>query len=720
MDASAGENGRSTPSYSRWKALNDRPAPWLELLIYFVVINVFMACGFYVFDFLMLHSLFPETTAWDPHIAILFGGFITSLLVYVMQNRLRISLERLKTEMSDREGLEVVLRQERDKLLNIMNSMADGVYIVNARHDIEYINPAIRREFGDVDNRKCYDYFHGREEPCPWCKNHEVFSGQNVRWTWYSPRNGKTYDLFDTPVRNADGSVSKLEIFHDITELVAAREALKQSEERYRMLFHEANDAMFLLEMSPEGGVSRYREVNPQACQLLGYTREELLERSPFDVVVPDLHDRMAFDIEKLLQDKKLIFERIFVAKDGTRIPVEVSTRLFEHDGKPTLLSIARDLSRRREAEEAMRRSEARYRKLSHEFQGLLNAITDSLILVSPDLKVLWANNCRSCCMTEKSCDTIGRHCYELCKHRSAPCDDCPALRCFQSGLVESQASTTEGRYLNMRAFPILEEGAVHSVIMVISDITDKMTLQAEAMQAGQLAAVGELAAGVAHEINNPVNGIINYAQVLINKTAEGSREQDIARRIIKEGDRIANIVGSLLAFTRHSKEERRPISVLDVLSEALSLTRAQMRGEGIRLRVEANDDLPKTIGNFQQIQQVFLNILNNARYALNEKYPGMQNDKLLEISAQILAGTGTPMVSVSFHDHGTGISDELLPRVTNPFFSTKPDGRGTGLGLTISERIVADHGGSLRIRSVAGEYTRVTVELPVEATHAA
>jgi PAS domain S-box-containing protein len=498
-----------------------------------------------------------------------------------------------------------------------------------------------------------------------------------------------------------------------------AREALRLSEEHYRLLFHEANDALFILGLEGEGGVTKYQEVNAAACEMLGYTREELLQLSPFDIVVPEYQERMIADISTLTQKKQLIFDRIFVAKDGTRIPVEVSTRLFEHHGKPTFLSIARDLSQRREAEQALRRSEASYRKLSQEFQALLNAITDSLILLSPDLTVLWSNNCQSCCSTEKACKSKGRHCYELCKERSGPCEDCPARRSFQSGRAESQVSNSEGRYLSIRAFPILDEGTVHSVIVVISDITEKVTLQAEALHAGQLAAVGELAAGVAHEINNPINGIINYAQILINRSAAGSREHDIAERIIKEGDRIANIVSSLLAFTRRNKLEKRRISVSEVLDEALKLTQTQMRGEGIRLQVDLSDDLPKTVGNFQQLQQVFLNVLNNARYALNEKYPGMDPDKLLEISAEILESNGEARVSIAFFDRGTGISEEVLSKVTKPFFSTKPVGRGTGLGLTICERIVTDHGGSLKIRSAPGEYTCVQIELPVEVRHA-
>ncbi|MEK7306271.1 MAG: diguanylate cyclase, partial [Nitrospirota bacterium] len=113
---------------------------------------------------------------------------------------------------------EGALKVERDKLINILESMGDGVYISNQTCDVEYINPVIEREFGPINGRKCYEYFHDRDEVCPWCKSKEVFAGKTVRWEWHSNKNKKTYDLLETPLRNRDGTISKLEIFRDITD----------------------------------------------------------------------------------------------------------------------------------------------------------------------------------------------------------------------------------------------------------------------------------------------------------------------------------------------------------------------------------------------------------------------------------------------------------------------------------------------------------------------
>ncbi len=128
----------------------------------------------------------------------------------------------------DKRHAEETVRFERNKLINILNSMEDGIYIVNQQYDIEYVNPVLKNDFGPFEGIKCYAYFHDRTEICPWCKNQEVFAGKTVRWEWYSSKNQRTYDLIDTPMKNADGSISKLEIFRDITEHKRAEEKLKK------------------------------------------------------------------------------------------------------------------------------------------------------------------------------------------------------------------------------------------------------------------------------------------------------------------------------------------------------------------------------------------------------------------------------------------------------------------------------------------------------------
>ena len=131
-------------------------------------------------------------------------------------------------DITEHRRAEDALRIERDNLTNILESMADGVYIVGQQYDVQYVNSVLKKDFGSFEGRKCYEYFHDLDAACPWCTNPEVFAGETVRWEWHSLKNQRTYDLVDTPLKNPDGSISKLEIFHDITERKRAQEALER------------------------------------------------------------------------------------------------------------------------------------------------------------------------------------------------------------------------------------------------------------------------------------------------------------------------------------------------------------------------------------------------------------------------------------------------------------------------------------------------------------
>jgi signal transduction histidine kinase len=189
--------------------------------------------------------------------------------------------------------------------------------------------------------------------------------------------------------------------------------------------------------------------------------------------------------------------------------------------------------------------------------------------------------------------------------------------------------------------------------------------------------------------------------------------EKDIGERIVKESERIGRIVKTLLSYAHGVREEKKPTRVPAVLEESIILTQAQIRKEGIDLKIDLPDDLPEVDANLQQVQQSFTNIINNARYALNEKYPGRHKKKRFEITGEKVTISDRPYVRIVFYDQGVGISAHELPMLTKPLFSTKPFGKGTGLGLNITQRIIADHGGQLSFESAKGEFTRVIIDLP-------
>ncbi len=383
-------------------------------------------------------------------------------------------------------------------------------------------------------------------------------------------------------------------------------------------------------------------------------------------------------------------------------------------EAEKELVIVHDDLERRVEERTAqLSENERKFRKLSQEFQTLLNAISDTLILLSPEMEVLWTYRGNALESNKMESDSVGQYCYKLLHDRSVPSEDSPLRRCFDTAEKEVAVVTHNGAVLDIRAFPIKEAERVSSVLLLVSDITEKMAMQAEAMQAGHMASLGELAAGVAHEINNPITGIINYGQILINECSPESMEKDVGERIVKEGERIGRIVKTLLSYARDGREEKKPSRVPAILEESIILIQVQIRKESIDLKIDLPDDLPEVDANFQQIQQGFINVINNARYALNEKYPGRHENKRFEITGEKVTISGRLYVRIVFYDQGVGISAHELPMLTKPFFSTKPFGKGTGLGLNITQRIIADHGGQLNFESAKGEFTRVIIDLP-------
>ncbi len=527
---------------------------------------------------------------------------------------------------------------------------------------------------------------------------------------------------------NSTGHVSAYRLFSIFTTFVFfgltflffgalhfTREAaakISASERRYRSLVEGSPDGIILFD---ERG--RCLTINSAGLSLIDRAENEVIGKGLNELLAGENRRNLDQDLERVLQGTMISFETEIVRSYGKRMTWSVILNpVYDFDGViRRFMGIIVDVTDRRYAEATLKKSETNFRELSQQFHTLLDAIPDILLLLSPDLKVLWANRGAAFRLGMEISAMKGKYCYELWHRRSTGCEDCHVMRTFQTGEAEiSQRTTANGRLFESKSFPIKDEtGNVSNVIQIISDVTEKVTLRAEAMRASHLASLGELAAGVAHEINNPINGIINYAQILVNSLERERREGEIAGRIIKEGNRVAGIVRSLLSFARERKEGKAPVSVVKILHEAITLTEAQIRKDGTHLKIHLPPDLPEIIASQQQIEQVFLNLISNARYALNKKYPGTHEDKHLEISGEKIVSDGSSYVRVTFHDKGTGIPAEIFDKVMNPFFSTKPSGEGTGLGLSISHGIVRDHGGRILIESSEGKFTTIMVHLP-------
>jgi len=243
-------------------------------------------------------------------------------------------------------------------------------------------------------------------------------------------------------------------------------------------------------------------------------------------------------------------------------------------------------------------------------------------------------------------------------------------------------------------------------------DISKQKQLETKAIRSSQLASLGELAAGVAHEINNPIGGVINYADILRSRI-DDEKNKDLLNRIMYEGQRIADIVKALLSFSRDDQGSHALHDIRTLVDEPISLMGAQLRSDGIEVSLAVPDRIGSIRCNAHQIEQVLLNLFSNAKYALRKKFPGSGHDKKIEVAVSLTKKSGSPHLLLEVTDNGCGIPENILPNIFNPFFTTKESGSGTGLGLSICYDIIKLHDGEIDIKSREGEYTSVSIYLP-------
>ncbi len=449
--------------------------------------------------------------------------------------------------------------------------------------------------------------------------------------------------------------------------------------------------------------------------EMLGRGREEIVHRTVFDLAPSELAAVYHIaDNELIVRQGTQVYETEVLFGDGRQHTVIFHKATFPAcAGHPAgLVGTMLDISPRKEMERELAEKQASLLNVTHQLQTLLDTLSDPLVLLAPDLTIQWMNRGAREAFGgsgEAGCPT---HCFKTWRNRPIPCDPCPAMESFTSGQPASmRIEMAEHQVWDVRSFPL--SGDAPRVILHLTDVTEKVQIQKDTLRQAQLASLGELSAGVAHEINNPINGIINYAEMLGDTLAADSPENELARRIVKESERIATIVRNLLSFARESGEEKHPASLYEILLDAFVLVEAQFRRSGVDLTMNVAENLPAVLANPQQVQQVFLNVLGNALYALNQKEATGAPGKTLEISAQRIERNGRLFVRIVFFDRGLGIPAAVVDKVMNPFFTTKPAGKGTGLGLSISHGIVRDHDGRLTIDSRENEWTRVAIELP-------
>ncbi len=514
-------------------------------------------------------------------------------------------------------------------------------------------------------------------------------------------------------------------VYEDITERKRERESLL----RTQFAMDRARDSILWVD---EAGCIVY--ANDSACTSTGYARDELLTMTVFDID-PDFPRSQWEQHKKDMQRQgSMLFESRHITKDGRIFPVEVSSSYFEFDGHWFACAFDRDIGERKQAEEEMRR-------LRNYLSNIINSMPSVLVGVDPDGRVTHWN------AAAERTTGVG-----VALAQGQPLDQVlptlsRRLRSLQEAMETRRVKTAakvprivdgEVRYEDITVYPLMGNGLAGAVIRV-DDVTERVRIEEMMVQSEKMLSVGGLAAGMAHEVNNPLGVILQACQNILRRTSPdlamnlrvaeqcgtslSSLRQYLERREIltflddirQSGQRAAEIVANMLSFSRKTEGRRSSADLADLLDRTLVLAASDYDLKKhhdfrqIEIRREYQAGTPPAICQAGEIQQVFLNILRNGAEAM------MTAGELIPKPQFVLrVGRDQGMVRVEIEDNGPGMDEATRRRVFEPFFTTKPPGSGTGLGLSVSYFIITEnHGGAMSVESTRDVGTRFIIQLP-------
>lgn len=503
-------------------------------------------------------------------------------------------------------------------------------------------------------------------------------------------------------------------IFREVKQIQKHQNYLEKSEQQYRNLFKNNFAVQLIINID----TAEIIDANPAASLFYGYSIDELKTMRLWDINISEEADIL----EKLKYNYGLgttYIEAKHNSADGKIYEVDVFIGKIDLDGVRAVHAIIHDISERKQTEWKLIETEKRFRMLVE------NAPEALFVTVNRQFK--YVNKMTLELFGAKSeNELVGRDVLDFVDEEfRSMASDIHNLTAPDQKLLprEEVIIRLNGERVDVEVSSMLiEYSAQIGALIFMRDVTDrkrfdknKAEMEAKLLQAQKLESLGTLAGGVAHEINNPINGIINYAQLISEETGISEKAREHCGEIIYEGERIAGIVKALLSFSRQDNQTHSPADIKDIIQRAVMLLHTVMRHDQIQLDISIPNGLPNIKCRSQQIQQVLMNLLTNARDALNAKYKGFDSDKRIMINCSLFEREARRWIRVAVEDNGTGIPEAVHEKLFDPFFTTKPRDAGTGLGLSVSHGIVKDHHGELYFESKTGEYTKAILELPVD-----
>ena len=506
-------------------------------------------------------------------------------------------------------------------------------------------------------------------------------------------------------------------------ERLAARDALRASEASYREIFEASDDAIFVHDWDTAAVV----DANPQACRAYGYTREELLSIRLADISsgVPPYTEAAGLRlIERAKREGSVRFEWQRRSRDGGLHWDEVRLKAATIGGRPRVLAFTREITERKEAEEALRASEEQYRTV-------FNASADALVLwnsrservdVNPAYERIYGYSRAEVLAGERAGDVGGEHHRlqaDIVRHTLEGEPWC--------GEIETVRRGGEPFPIEVRTVPIRHRGEPH-VLAMIRDLTDRRrveeeraALEAQLRQAQRMEAIGQLTGGIAHDFNNLLTSIMGYV------TLAGEREAAQTDRRLgsylaqaqRSCERARDLIRQMLMFSRGQRGEPRTVVLRPLVEDTLAGVRPALP-PAVALRMDLAPDSPAVRIDPLQFEQVLLNLCINARDACAGSAAGTieVSTRSLQVRGGTCAGCRKRVegeyVELTVSDSGHGMAPAVVERIFEPFFSTKTDGKGTGMGLAMVHGIVHEHGGHVLVETAPGAGSRFRVLWPV------
>jgi PAS domain S-box-containing protein len=524
---------------------------------------------------------------------------------------------------------------------------------------------------------------------CPFCRNQGDGDDEYVH-----PVLERTYLVSTSRVQGAGNEATQ--IIHVLKDISDRREV----EQRYRELFDNIQEGLFF--STPDG---RFVEVNDALVRMLGYaSREQLLQADVRTHVYfsPERQQELA----RQMQEHGVVrnHEEALRRRDGSIVYVLINAfavrdsqgRIVQYRG------LMLDISGLKTFQSELQRE--------RDFSGKILNNTQSLILVADTAGLITYANRRWYDMGYEQRELLGRPLEELVApgRRTTLSEALTAtLAGRQVDNLDLQILRGDGRigHFSVNLSPMRDDQShVTSLVVVLTDVTDAASLQSKLMHAEKMAAVGQLVSGVAHEVNNPLTAILGFADLLMEDPEVPESARKDLRVILQEAQRTKQIVQNLLSFARQMPPQRKPLQLNPILRRTVQLRSYDFQSHGVEVIEHLDQELPSVVGDSHQLQQVFLNILNNAYDAVSEAGRSAR----IEIATTRKGNS----VEISFRDNGPGISHP--DRIFDPFFTTKEVGKGTGLGLSICYGIVHEHGGEiLCFNNTVGRGATFVVSLP-------